>query len=510
MRRWWLLGLLAIAVLAIGYLIFLIVYWPFTEQSLIDVLQERSVRSVTIDHFHQTYWPPGCVAEGISFLHRKHKEKAPLITIQKLVIKSSYTGLIFTHSLSKVVAVGMHVTVPPSNTNGGPNPIMPLTQSNTPGSSLVIGRLVADGAVLDFMSNDPQKKPFHLVINRLAIDGVGNNKPLSYRATITNTLPPGKIESSGVFGPWNADKPASTPVKGSYTYQNANLAVFQDLSGTLFSSGKFSGKLGQMEVDGTARVPNFHLKDTSHTRLLNTEFQAEVDGTNGNTTLKNVIAHFDRTLALFKGTVKGRPGGQGKTVSLDLFAPHGRIEDLLDLFIAAKLPPMTGAVSLQAHLEVPPGTEPFVKRLQMTGDFGVDAGKFTNQETQDSINRLSEGSTNNKKAEQENVETVMSDLKGHAALRDGIANFAHLSFRVPGATAWMQGTYGLTEPYPVDLHGKLLTDHPSAAGSGFTSFLLKAMTPFLKKRHGEKVLPFKMTGTYQKIAIGLDLTAEKK
>src|SRR5579884_2017250 len=52
-------------------LLVLSLIWPFTEQALIDILQKRSVRSVTIDHFRITYFPPGCVAQGISFLHRK-------------------------------------------------------------------------------------------------------------------------------------------------------------------------------------------------------------------------------------------------------------------------------------------------------------------------------------------------------------------------------------------------------------------------------------------------------
>ncbi len=73
---------------------------------------------------------------------------------------------------------------------------------------------------------------------------------------------------------------------------------------------------------------------------------------------------------------------------------------------------------------------------------------------------------------------MFSDVKGHAIVNNGVANLSGLSFRVPGATAWMHGTYGLTDPYKIDLHGKLLTDKPSAATTGLKSFLLKAMTPF--------------------------------
>src|ERR1039457_3310794 len=85
--KWLLTGLLSAMALAGGALLLLALYWPFTERGLIDVLQQRTVRSVTIGSFRVTYLPPGCVAEQICFLHRKHKEKPPLITSKKIVVR---------------------------------------------------------------------------------------------------------------------------------------------------------------------------------------------------------------------------------------------------------------------------------------------------------------------------------------------------------------------------------------------------------------------------------------
>jgi hypothetical protein len=69
----------------------------------------------------------------------------------------------------------------------------------------------------------------------------------------------------------------------------------------------------------------------------------------------------------------------------------------------------------------------------------------------------------------------------------------------------MNGTYNLLN-YDIDLHGKLETQgSPSAATTGFKSFLLKAMTPFLKKKGGRQVVPFKIDGNYRKVNMGLDL-----
>lgn len=504
------LTLLIAAALLATECIVLALNWPFKKQDLVDVLQARSARTVTIDRFYRTYFPPGCVAEGIRFLHKIHKEKAPLITVEKLVMTTNYARMLtLQRRLTLVRVFNMHVTVPPSEP-GKPNPIMPLTYSS--GSpSIVVDRTIADGAVLEFLSKEQGKKPFRLTIDKLRLDGIGNNEPMFYRTIISNEMPPGKIRSTGVFGTWNPKDPGSTPVRGTYRFDNANLAAFGGISGTLFSTGKFSGVLRHVNVDGITDVPNFKVTDTSHTRRLSTQFQAVVDGTKGDTFLNGVTAHFDNTTVHLKGSVAGQEGKNGKLVSLDVSETSGRIEDLFDLFISARTPPMTGGVTFGGHVDIPAGPGQLVERMRLQGDFGVAAGKFTDRETQGDITRLSESAEKKPKAKvQENPETVLSDLKGHGASTNGVARLSHVSFTVPGATAILDGTYNLVN-YKIDLHGVLTTTgQPGDATTGFKSFLVKALTPFFQRRHSEKVVPFKITGNYQKTDVMLDLGSKKK
>jgi hypothetical protein len=75
---------------AAAYIAIIAMNWPFTQRAVIDVLQQRSLRAVTIGRFDRTYFPPGCIAEDVRFLHRKHKEKPPLITVRKLVLATNY------------------------------------------------------------------------------------------------------------------------------------------------------------------------------------------------------------------------------------------------------------------------------------------------------------------------------------------------------------------------------------------------------------------------------------
>lgn len=117
------------------------------------------------------------------------------------------------------------------------------------------------------------------------------------------------------------------------------------------------------------------------------------------------------------------------------------------------------------------------------------------------------GGQDRSKAEKKEEEsgTVLSDLKGHVLLKDGLARFSDLSFSVPGASARMQGSYNLINE-KIDLHGTLKTEsQPSNATSGVKALMLKVLNPFFKKKAVGYVMPIKITGTYEHPLFGLDL-----
>ena len=82
--------------------------------------------------------------------------------------------------------------------------------------------------------------------------------------------------------------------------------------------------------------------------------------------------------------------------------------------------------------------------------------------------------------------------------------FSTLSFSVPGALAKFHGTYSLMNEQ-INLHGTLQVDARLFKGSkGITSFLLKAVEPFLKKKGAGEVVPIKLTGSYTQPFYGID------
>jgi hypothetical protein len=177
---------------------------------------------------------------------------------------------------------------------------------------------------------------------------------------------------------------------------------------------------------------------------------------------------------------------------------------------------MSGTTSFRAKVSIPPGSRPFLQKVELQGDFGINAGTFSNSNTQEGVNHMSEGAlfggqdrTKTEKKEEES-ETALSDLKGHVLLKDGIARFSDLSFSVPGASARMQGTYDLINE-KINLYGTLKTEsEPSNTTTGVKSLMLKVLNPFFKKKRAGYVMPVKITGTYEHPLFGLDLVDSRR
>jgi len=174
---------------------------------------------------------------------------------------------------------------------------------------------------------------------------------------------------------------------------------------------------------------------------------------------------------------------------------------------------MSGMVSFNARVSLPPGRNPFLTKVELQGDFGIDAGSFTKSDTQEGVNSLSQGALGDKNHKTDDDDNdsrnVLSDLKGHVSLRNGIATFSNLSFGVPGALAQMQGTYNLISER-IDLHGTLKTEaEVSKTTHGVKALMLKVLDPFFKNKPSGYLVPVKITGTYDHPTFGLDLGAPK-
>jgi hypothetical protein len=507
LRRRILVSAAVVASMAVLGAILLVVNWPFTQAAVTKALEDRFSRDVKIGKFRSTWFPPGCVAEGIEFLHRQRKELPPLITIRTLTVRASYSGLAgIGKQINDVQVAGLHVLVPPKDPTGS-RTAFPLTTSVS-GKNLTFGAISTDDAVLEFISKQGDDS-FTIAVTHLTLNNVGAGTPLNFHAILTNTNPPGEIHSEGQLGPWNEDDPAATPVSGSYTYDHARLGVFEGIAGTLASQGKFSGMLGHIDADGNIDVPDFKVAGSANAVHLASNFHAVVDATNGDTDLTRVEVHFGKTTVISQGEVKGHPRQHGKTVKLTMSVSQGRIEDLLHLVASSARASETGEVGLQAKLELPPGPQGFLTRIHLDGDFGVGGGRFTDPKVQDPINRLAESAHGETKSRQDvDTATVLSNLKGHVSANAGIATLSRVSFTEPSTLAEIEGTFNLIDE-TLNLRGVLHTSGKLAdTTSGFKSFVLKALSPFLKTKSVTEV-PFVITGTSSDPSFALALGAKR-
>jgi hypothetical protein len=507
-RKLGLIPLAAVALAIAAGVILIARHWPFSRAMVTESLQQDFPATVTFEKFHSTFFPhPGLVAEGVAFRRLgRSPNTPPIVTVQRLTIEAHYADMFLRpHYLARIVLDGFSVHVPPPGT--------PLALSNwrTPGSATRIGEIIANGASIEIARGDDHP-PLLFDMHTLKLTSVSHSEPMAYEVALHNPLPPGEIRAYGHFGPWNYDHPGETPVEGHYTFQNADLGVFDGIAGMLSSEDKFQGVLGRIESQGSIDIPDFMVTRSKHSVHLSADFHAFVDGINGDVQLERVTATFVKTRVLASGKVAGQPGRHGKTTSIDLSVHDGQIQDVLRLFVRGAKPPFNGVTNFRAHVIIPPGERPFVEKVRLVGDFGIEGGEFAKASTQKTIDKLSDKARGIKPDEQqepEDSERVISDLAGHLELRNATATFANASFHIPGAFARMNGTYNL-ESQVINLHGTLKTEAElSQMTSGFKSVLLKPFNAFFKKKHAGAVVPVHLVGTYQNPHAGLDLPVKE-
>jgi hypothetical protein len=509
-------AVLALVVMG-GAAMLLLSRWPFTRGAVVSALQQKFSSTVEVKAFHGTYFPPGCIAEGVTFRRNSDRDVPPIATIEKLTIQGALWEFFRSPKRVRRVRIeGLRLFVS-SGSERIENPPPPGSPKQ---SALIIDQIIADGAVLEFASGQSGKEPLKFDIHQLTLNSVGDDRPLSFHAALHNAKPPGEIRTDGQFGPLLPQNMGQTRLSGSYDFERADLGGFSGIAGTLASTGKFNGVLEHIEVAGSTDVPDFKITRSNHAVHLKTQFHGIVNGLNGDVSLSSVQAQFERTslvsqVEVVKKTVpenvEGSVGGSegGKTISVGTTELHGQIQDWLRLLAKADPPALTGAMTFRTQVLVPPGTRPFIERVNLQADFGIDAASFvssTTQEKVDSLSQLAQGEKKNGEKKNDDPASVVENLKGHVVLNRAIATFSDLSFSVPGALAHLHGTYGLLTQR-VDLHGTLQLDTKlSKESKGVKSVLLKSVEPFFKKKNAGEIVPIRIGGTFSHPSYGLDVT----
>jgi hypothetical protein len=518
--RWKWLGIIGVTVVGLLVVVAVLLarHWPFSRQRVIANLQDDFHGTVTVAQFRTTMFPhPGCVAEGIELVRPGGPSGSPpFASAQKLIIRAHYWDFVLRPGyVSHIEVQGLQIHIPPRGT-------MLATSRDQSPSTTRVGEVIANNAVLEVARKSA--KPLRFEIHKLTLNSVSHKDGFSYDVSFLNALPPGEIQSRGHFGPWNSDDPGQTPVSGTYKFERAYLGVFQGIDGVMTSHDNFGGTLAKMEAHGSVGIPDFKIRQAARSSPIDSRFDAFVNGLNGDVHLEHVETVIVKTNVLAKGRVGEESSPRGKITSLDLNVSQGRIQDVLRLFIKEPRSPIVGTISFRAHVTIPPERRPFEQEVELVGDFGIDESHFTKPETQKKVNNLSERAEGKKTEEKEkqqkkaeedadadDPERVVSDLRGHVVLKNGVATFTNISFSVPGATAYMHGAFNLVNQ-KIDFHGVLKTqaEFSKVGGGGIKSVLLKPFDAIFKKKPKGAEIPVKMTGTYSHPEPGLEITGGNK
>jgi hypothetical protein len=448
--------------------------------------------------------------EGLSMRLKNRPSAAPLFVIRTFHSEVGVDSLLHPPvRVSQILVDGMDIQIPPRGERpdfsshavprlgnaAGPAPAAPGM-----GAGAIIEKVTIRNAAFTLQPKDAHKVPLRFEIQNLQLQSVGPGEPMKYDVSLLNAKPPGKIYSTGAFGPWASGEPGETPIDGDYRFEKADLGVFAGIAGTLNSTGRFEGRLSALTVRGQATIPNFRLRISGNPVPLTARFTAMVDGTNGNTTLQPVVATLGSTSFTTSGAIVKHEADQHRTISLNVSMPDGNLRDVLRLAMKGD-PFMEGRLSLNTKLGIPPLAGKVREKLELDGRFEIHDGKFLHSTIQNQIENLSQraqGQPGNPTAEQ-----VVSHMSGVFRMENAAIRFNKLSFGLPGADLDLAGDYNLDSD-ALNFGGSLkLQATISQMVTGWKRALLKPVDRFFEKDGAGTFLNVRIDGTSKAPKLGV-------
>jgi hypothetical protein len=516
-RKWLILIVsFSLAIVAAGGVLF----WrarhmdDFVRLRVIRSLSERFQSRVELTTLRVTGFPYlGVSGEDLTIYTHDRSDLPPLIHIDRFSFGLGMAALLeLPKHVSSAQIENMTITIPPPGERKIPGASKDSGKKDDLLSSLVFDEIVCKNTVLVTLPRKPdpgkpQKDPLEWDIHDLILQSASLDKPFHFHGTLTNAKPKGEISTSGEFGPWDVDEPASTPVSGSYQFTDADLGPFPGIAGILSSTGKFHGEIQELQVEGETDTPDFSLDKIGKAVPLHAEFSATVDGTNGDTVLHPVQATLVRSLIIAQGSIIREPAKKGHRIVLDVSAPNARIQDILSLAMKSDKPVLTGTAKLKAKLVIPASKEKAIDKLILDGQIGIDDAEWSSSEVRQKLEALSRRAEG--KPEDNDAGSAVSDLHGNFHMEKGVIRFTNLTFSVPGAAIELAGTYNVVGG-DLDFQGQLrLQAKLSQMVTGTKSFFLKALDPFFKKDGAGTVLPISITGTRDNPTVGVTVFHKK-
>jgi hypothetical protein len=481
---------------------------PILKGRVIETLSTRFESKVEVDQLDVSIFHGLAVSGGGLRIYPTDDVIAagasqPLIAVRHFEFRAGIMGLfIKPMHVNSVHVSGLAINIPPREYRSQ----APQRRKKHRGKiKIVVGEILCDDSDLVIGTAKPGKDPKHFVLKHIVMHDFGSNAAWPYDASLTNAIPRGEIHATGTFGPWNIESPGDSAVTGDYTFTHADLGTIRGIGGMLDSTGKFTGLLDRIVVDGNADVPAFTLDTANRPVPLRTRFHAIVDGITGDTYLQPVAATLGSSQFTCSGAVVNIKG-VGHQIDLDIDIPAGEIRDFLNLAVKTQPPVMSGTINMKAKLNIPPGKESVTQKLGVRGQFVLTRIHFSSAQVEDKVDMLSLRAQGKPGEAHPGAPDVHSEIRGTFNLKSGRLDFSQLSYTLPGATINLAGQYTL-DGKKFDFAGKVRTDAKLSqmTSTWWKSLLLKPVDPFFHKDGAGAEIPVKITGTNTAPKFGLDM-----
>jgi hypothetical protein len=230
-----------------------------------------------------------------------------------------------------------------------------------------------------------------------------------------------------------------------------------------------------------------------------------VDGTNGNTELQPVRAHFLKSNVLIvRGEIERKAGQTGKTIALEIDMRDARVQDVLALASKSLPPVLTGRLELQALLVIPPARGSVLQKMHLDGRFTLADARFSDSTVTKAITELSRRGQG--KPSDPNIQDIPAEFIGYFRLQEANLSLSTLQFAVPGVTAKLEGSYGLASEHLNFVGDVRLAVPVSQTMTGAKRVVLMPFDPIFMKHGAGTYLPLSIAGTRSQPQIKVNWT----
>lgn len=479
---------------------------PRLQAWLVNGLAESFESKVELDRVDLTWFPLRLQATNLVVRHHGRTDIPPLIAVQSFTMDLQVSDL-WSSTVDRVWVDGLEINIPPKDADTGKRPLPKpgggdSAAGDDDGDGLVIRRLTATNTRLAVIPREFSKNARVWDIFELELLNLGNGEAVPFTAALINPIPYGTVDSSGHFGPWNADDPGSSAINGHYTFA-ADLGTIEGLGGELTARGDMRGTIEQISTAGETDVKNFMLTELDGTALpLRTTYDAVVDGTNGDVELKAVDITLGKSRLMARGLVDGTKGIKGKRVIVNVKSSATNLGEILQLISKARRPAAEGVLTIDAAMDLMQGKQPVLQRLSIAGSVNAEHLTFSSAAVQEKIDDLSRRGRG--KPQDKSIRNVPSRMKTTFTLEKGVFRYSNLTFAVPGATINVNGTHSLRSR-AVDLGGVvLLTASASQTMTGFRSWLLKPFDALFRRNGAGTRVVLTVGGTQDEPKVDVD------